>query len=216
MKHIIFDFDGTLTEGKGNIWKNLYKTLGYSVETGSKYKKDLVSFLEGNLSYNDWCKINADDYRKKHLTKNIIDGLVQDIRLFSDAIPVLKELYARGYKLHLVSGNIGYVVDKVIGENKAFFTSVNANEFTFLGDKFLDIVPTKYDCEGKALFVQEIIASGVDKADIYFVGNGINDEWVASTGCKTICINPEDTDATNTDIWCSKVERLTEILDIVR
>ena len=42
MKHIIFDFDGTLTEGKGNIWKNLYKTLGYSVEKGSKYKKDLV------------------------------------------------------------------------------------------------------------------------------------------------------------------------------
>ena len=168
MKHIIFDFDGTLTEGKGNIWKNLYKTLGYSVEKGSKYKKDLVSFLEGNLTYNDWCKINALDYRRKNLSKNIIDNLIQDIRLFSDAIPVIKELYDRGYKLHIVSGNIGYVIDKVLGENKAYFTSVNANEFTFLGDKFMDIIPTKYDCEGKALFVKELIASGVDKSDIYF------------------------------------------------
>ena len=216
MKHIIFDFDGTLTEGKGNIWKNIYKTLGYSVEKGSKYKNDLVSFLEGNLSYNDWCKINASDYRRRKLTKNTIDTLAQDIRLFSDAIPVVRELCNRGYNVHIVSGNIGYVIDKVLGENKAHFTSIKANEFTFDGDRFLDIIPTKYDCEGKALFVQELMASGVDRGDIYFVGNGINDEWVASTGCKTICINPEDTDATNTDIWCSSVETLTEILDIVR
>ena len=216
MKHIIFDFDGTLTEGKGNVWKNIYKTLGYSVGPNSKYKKDLRRFLDGKLGYNDWCKINAGDYRRKKLSKDIINKLADEIVLFDDAIDVLKTLHSKGYRLHIVSGNIGYVINRVLGENKRYFENISANEFVFSGDSFQDIVPTKYDCEGKALYVEELISSGVAKNDIYFIGNGINDEWVASTGCKTICINPEDTDATNTNIWHRAVGVLSEIIDIVR
>ena len=216
MKHIVFDFDGTLTKGKGNIWKNIYKTLGYSVDNGSRYKRELMAFLEGRLSYNDWCKINARDYRTKNLTKSILDDLIKDIALFDDALTTIKVLFDKGYKLHIVSGNIGYVVLKVLGENKRYFTSINTNEFVFENDKFVDIVPTKYDCEGKAMFVRELMDKGVDKTQIYFVGNGINDEWVASTGCRTICINPEDTDSKNQDIWHGTIDTLSELIDILK
>ncbi|MBO7219378.1 MAG: haloacid dehalogenase-like hydrolase [Clostridia bacterium] len=215
MKHIIFDFDGTLTKSKGNIWKNLYKTLGYSVDSGSKYKKDLHLFLDGKLTYNDWCKINAKDYRVRNLTIDTIDSLSDEIELFSDMLDTIKSLHKRGYHLHIVSGNVGYVIARVLGKNARFFESIRANEFVFKGDRFYDIIPTKYDCEGKALFVQEVIASGVDKSNIYFVGNGINDEWVASTGVRTICINPEDTDSSNADIWHENIDSLSQLLTII-
>lgn len=215
MKHIIFDFDGTLTMSKGNIWKRLYQVLGYSVDSGSRYKEDLRLFLDGKLSYNDWCKINAEDYRSRNLTRDMVDSLADEIELFSDMVDTITALYDRGYHLHIVSGNVGYVIERVLGDNARFFESIKANEFVFSKGKFLDIIPTRYDCEGKATYVREILSSGVDKDSIYFVGNGINDEWVSSTGIRTICINPEDTDSSDTDIWHENIDTLSQLLTII-
>ena len=31
MKAVIFDFDGTLTERRGNLWKRIWKELGHDI-----------------------------------------------------------------------------------------------------------------------------------------------------------------------------------------
>ena len=46
MKAIFFDFDGTLTYDCPNIWKSIWAELGYSVQSGSEYKRQLNAFLK--------------------------------------------------------------------------------------------------------------------------------------------------------------------------
>jgi FMN phosphatase YigB (HAD superfamily) len=52
--------------------------------------------------------------------------------------------------------------------------------------------------------------------EICFVGNGDNDEYAHLSGCKTICINPEETDGNNKTLWhttLNNVTNLTQLLD---
>ena len=64
-----------------------------------------------------------------------------------------------------------------------------------------------------------IYRGGIYKAEnIYFIGNSDNDEWAYTTGCKTICINPDKTDGNNVKVWhktIDKLENLTQILPLI-
>ena len=56
----------------------------------------------------------------------------------------------------------------------------------------------------------------LNSSEMFFVGNGDNDEWAHKSGCKTICIYPENTDHTDRVKWKSSIPvctNLTQILD---
>ena len=56
-KAVIFDYDGTLTDGKyPNIYKSLYQTLGYATDKSSKYYQDYVDFKDGTLLLDKFTK----------------------------------------------------------------------------------------------------------------------------------------------------------------
>lgn len=67
-----------------------------------------------------------------------------------------------------------------------------------------------------AKYINEFKAyTGIPSSELCFVGNGDNDEWAHLSGCKTICINPENTNANNIWKWHSSkigVKNLNEIL----
>jgi len=58
MKAVIFDFDGTLTEKRGNLWKKIWSTLGYEIGEGSYYMRLLNSFLDNKLTHKRWCELS--------------------------------------------------------------------------------------------------------------------------------------------------------------
>lgn len=77
-----------------------------------------------------------------------------------------------------------------------------------------NIIGTRYDHEGKATFIKELCETKWCKTeDIVFIGNGWNDEWVSSTGVKTICLNPDKSDFENIDVW-NKVIYTNDLLDL--
>ena len=195
MKVIIFDFDGTITEKKGNLWKAIWRDLGYSVGPRSYYMRLLNRFLSGKLSYDDWCDLTLEAFKKKGFNSKKLNETSSYMTLMKGAKQLIKKLYDKGYELHIVSGNIVSVIKKMLSSSVKYFTKINANEFVFdkSGD-ILKIVGTKYDCEGKALYIKELCAKmGYDPSDILFVGNSLNDEWVYLSGAKTICVNPDNT-----------------------
>ena len=217
MKAVFFDFDGTLTTNNKNVWKSIWSTLGYDTGLGSEYKRQLNDFLENRITYQEWCNQTLACYLKKNLNKEIVNNISKNIKLINGAIETFKILKAKGYSLHILSGNIITVIQNVLNENIKYFDTINANEFIFdENNNLIAINGTKYDCEGKAEFIKQyMINTNSNPNELYFVGNGYNDEWAHLSGCNTICVNPEETEHTNETKWHYVIENLTDLQQIL-
>ena len=106
MKAVVFDFDGTLTEKKGNLWKKIWQELGYDIGPDSYYVFLYKSFMAGEISHKEWCDLTLEAFKKKGFNKNMLDQLSSHMVLIDGAKELMQELYAKGIDLHIVSGNI--------------------------------------------------------------------------------------------------------------
>lgn len=203
MKTVIFDFDGTLHLCP-TAWKTIWQKLGYNTYADSEFSKLFVSFLEGEISHKEWCDLSAKAFRRKNLKKALVDSIGQNTPLLKNVDKVFKELKDKGYKIIILSGSIRSVILTALGDAAKYVDGVMASEFIY--DKkgvFKSIQGTSYDYAGKANFVKEYIKStNSDPEEVTFVGDGDNDEWVHTSGCNTICINPKkNTDHENRTKW---------------
>ncbi len=217
MKAVFFDFDGTLTYKSPNIWKAIWAEIGYDTGAGSEYKRQLDAFLNKDITYQEWCDETLECYIAKGMDLNTLNKVSKNIKLMQGATETFKALKEKGYSLYIISGNVIDVIEKVMGENVKYFDSINANDFCFdNNNKLTYIKGTEYDCEGKAKFIQEYIEkTNAKPTDLYFVGNGFNDEWAHISGCNTICINPEETEHTNSTKWHRVLDGVVDLQEIL-
>ena len=217
MKAVIFDFDGTLTEKKGNLWKRIWQSLGYNVDPDSYYASLYKRFMSGNITHRQWCELTLEAFKEKGFTKQKLEKLTDSMSLIDGAEGLIKYLHAKGLELHIVSGNIVSVIENVLGNNKQFITAIKANEFLFDNNgNILQIVGTKYDHEGKATYVKELCEKkGYKPSEVLFIGNSMNDEWVYTSGARTLCVNPDKTKSENNRIW-NKVIHTDNLMDLER
>ena len=68
MKAVIFDFDGTLTEKKGNLWKRIWKELGHDTGPDSYYVSLFKRFMDGNITHKEWCDLALVTFQEKGFT----------------------------------------------------------------------------------------------------------------------------------------------------
>lgn len=217
VKAVIFDFDGTLTKLSQNVWKQTWSALGYETGEGSYYRQLFAKFLSGEITHSEWIEFTCKAYMERGLDKQTLLDIGSSIEMHDGFEEMLIDLKKKGYSLHIVSGNIGDVVENVLKDKVKYFDSINTNSFKFdEGGKLVDIVGTNYDYQGKADFVNTFITNSGSKAsEVTFVGNGDNDEWVYTTGCETICVNPDKTDADNKTIWHNAVKNLTDLRQLL-
>lgn len=112
------------------------------------------------------------------------------------------------------------VIRSVIHPVYQYIDGIKANEFRFGDDGFLkEIIGTKYDFEGKASYISELSKElRVHPSDILFIGNSINDRFAYESGARTLCINPQLTDISDSKVWnacINSCRNLTEILDYI-
>ena len=98
---------------------------------------------------------------------------------------------------------------------------VKANNFKFSADGLLtEIIGTDYDFDGKARFIKEIALNlRISTKDVLFIGNSINDLWAHESGADTLCINPSQTHATETDqfghrVWKNTIQECDDLREI--
>ena len=152
-KAVFFDFDGTLTYKSKNIWKAIWKSLGYDTSKDSYFAKLFVDFMSNKITHQEWCNLTCEAFTEKGMNLNVLNELVKEIKLINGATETFKTLKENGYSLHIVSGNIIDVIEKVLGENVKYFDSINANDFYFNNNNELTYIKgTNYDFEGKAKF----------------------------------------------------------------
>ena len=208
-KAVIFDYDGTLTFGDyNNIFKSLYRVLGYATDRNSAYYQDYVDFVNFKIDYKQWVQINEDDFKKGGLTKEIFDSVTENIKLIKGLEKTLKTLHESGVKLYILSGNFIYAIKKTLGKLADYFTEISANEVYFNDDGTLShLVATEFDYDCKPKFIEKVIGElGVLPEEICFVGNGENDKFAYKAGAKTICINPVDADEDDSEKWACVIK----------
>ena len=215
MKVVIFDFDGTLTEKIGTIWKKIWQGLGHDIGPESFYVNLFKSFMAGKITHKQWCDLTCEAFKEKGFCKSKLNEIIGNMTLIDGAERLIKFLYSKGYELHIVSGSIVYVIEKVVGDNKKYFKDIKANEFVFdANGDIAEIIGTKYDNEGKAIYIKELCQkSGCAPSDILFIGNSSNDEWVYQSGARTLCVNPDNAKSEDSTIW-NKVVYTDDLSDL--
>lgn len=213
MKTIIFDFDGTLTKKNNEIWRNIWERLDALDVDDILYNK----FKKGELSYETWCKEIEKEYIKRKLTNKILDELINNIEMMDNLESTLKILKNNGYDLRILSGGIDYVITNLLKNNVKYFSDIRCCEFYFDKDGyFIEMKDTDSDEEGKARYISNYIKEkNTQPSEIIFIGNGHNDRYVSSTGCHTICLNPNGTNHKNKNIWHNYIESTENLEDIL-
>ena len=218
MKYVIFDFDGTLTQKGQNAWKNLWIKAGYPTNENSIYRILYKSFLDGELTYPEWCQLTCRYLKAKNVSKYDVYEVGKNTLTLQDMNYTFKVLKESGYNLIILSGSVKQVIYACLNKSKNYFSKVFANEFIFDNNEILqEIIPTPFDFDGKRNLINQLLNNGVEKQNITFIGNSFNDEMVCETGVKTICINPETTNYDNKKIWSNVVQgnSLSLILPII-
>ena len=216
MKTIIFDFDGTLTKKHQNVWKYLWKKTPYGIEMNNLF---YTLFSKGKITYQKWAELDFYYLKKGGIDVFSLKEAAENVVLQDGCFEFLKALKTNSYDLHIVSGGIKCVIKQCLKPHAQLFTNISANNFSFNEDGSLkDIIVTPYDNEGKALYIEELMAkNNLSPNDILFIGNSTNDEFVHKTGCHTLCINAETKNVSNKTIWNNSIEtdNLTNLIPVI-
>ncbi len=219
MKTIIFDFDGTLTVKNSNIWKYLWKKLGYDISQNSAHGILATLFFRKKINYEKWVELTTYYFKRAGLNKKLLNNAINETTVLDGCLELFKHLKQKGYDIHIVSGGIKQVILESLGSATKYCSNITSNELVFNDFNFLNsVIATPYDYEGKAVYVQKLVQEkGLTPNDILFIGNSDNDEFVYKTGCKTLCINPDNANCGNKTIWNNIIEtdNLLDLLPII-
>lgn len=215
-KVVVFDFDGTLTKTRNNYssWQLIWLYLGYKLDECGRYHR---KYINNELTHQEWCDVTADCFMKKGLTASDVEEISKEITLIDGTIETLKYIKERGVKLYICSGAMGDMIEYVLKENKNLFEDISCNKFSYdKQGKLNSIKGTKYDFEGKALYIANVIKeNGIQPKECLFVGNSDNDVWAHKSGAKTLVVNPHKITGMNRTEWKYYLEEMQDLHDII-
>ena len=214
-KIVVFDYDGTLVSPNFSktTWERIWTELGYSVNDCDYYHRQ---FSNKQITHEQWCKITEDKFREAGLTKDIMKKIASEMVLIDGCKETLMELKSRDVLLYIVSGSIREIIKEVLGDMVNLFEDISANKFYFQKGKLSRIVGTEYDFEGKAEYIKQIVNENkINASEVLFVGNSFNDTFVHLSGARTLCINPQNTNYTNSIYWHDYIREVNNLREII-
>lgn len=219
-KIVVFDFDGTLTKPHklSNSWARVWNKINCLDKDEFYYKQ----YVSGQINYKQWLELCFECFKEQNvLEKDFID-IAKEIELVDYIEDYLKFLSQNGIKIFILSGGIGNIIDYKIDNLKKYITSIEADMF-LIGQQgnLVGVKECETSVETKSQFILSLMSKyGLDKQEIVFVGNGLNDEEVYKSGVKTICVNPdEDAHPENPIFWthaiknCNDIRQTLEFID---
>ena len=201
-KLVVFDLDGTLIKGIKYSWVLLYQSVGLSPEL---CKTGMKQFVNGEISYPEWCQRDLQELQRGGLTLNIAQNATKKncslTKNFDSAINKLKQ---NGCAIGIISGGADIVLNSLIPNARELFDdNIFINKLIFDSDgKLINIDPTPYDWDdkGKIRGVQGKSAGLLKLCDKYkiphehsiFVGDDDNDFEAMKLAGKKIFYHSHD------------------------
>lgn len=212
---VVFDFDGTLTKGSSGktTWETIWTELGYDVKICRELHK---KFDKNEITHKKWCEITQEYFQKKDLNKSLLLKIANNIKLLKGTKKTFDILTDNNIKIYIVSGSILFIIQSVLKGLCSKVDAIKANDFKFDKNGLLTrIIGTEYDFVGKSFFIKEIAKDlQISTSDILFIGNSYNDKYVHNTGAKTLCINPQNTDPTDINVWDYYIQDCDDLVQI--
>lgn len=181
---VAFDVDGTLLKGLHYSWSILWQAIGGESEQAKKVRKQ---FMQGKISYPDWCEADCQELKKGGLTQEKVKLAIRQsgTTLTKNLRNGIAKLKQYGFKVVIISGGADCVLQSFLPDLFDLFDEVWMNRFIF-NEKtgILDtIIPTPYDWDDSKLGVKgkrvgfETVCEkyGANAKDSVFVGDDEND-----------------------------------------
>jgi|TARA_R110002050_G_scaffold281250_1_gene428557 phosphoserine phosphatase len=195
-----FDMEGTLLKKEYSLdngkvapsaWTVLAKRLGEECYEEEEKTKD--KWLNGEYKgYLDWMADTVKIHKKYGLNKNLVDALTNDATLHNGAIELFNWLKLNNVITVLITGGFKALADKVqrtLRIDHAF----SGCEYFYDESGFVDfanLLPS--DNHGKVSFMRQVIEEhGLSSKDCVFVGDGMNDIFLAREVGISIAFNAQ-------------------------
>ena len=184
----------------------------------SIYEKYYKDYREGKYDYDEWCDRTCDLFRERKFDHDKFITLAQRYNIINGIDDVLKYLKDRGAKLYILSGSMVEGIETALGERRKFFDGISANKMIFDDEGVIErIEATNFDYIGKAEFIKDLCHKlNCLPKDVVFVGNDDNDDEVYTSGCVTICFNPNKADYANREKWHFVIEDSSDFNDLMK
>ena len=218
MKAVVFDFDGTITYKSKNLWKMIWQQCGFDVGEGSIYERYYRDYREGKYDYDEWCDKTCLLFRERNFDHDKFITLARRYNIISGIDDVLKYLKSRGAKLYILSGSMVEGIETALGKRRKYFDEISANKMIFDEEGIIEkIEATNFDYVGKAEYIKGLCQKlNCLPKDVVFVGNDDNDDEVYTSGCVTICFNPNKADFNNREKWHFLIEESSNFNDLMQ
>lgn len=217
---VLFDFSGTLVTGfyTDSTWYAIWNSLGLDA---GRFNSLMQHYNSDITSRKQFYEKLCDTFSQQHLNKEAVAKIGSSLTRLKGIPETFKELHDRGIRIHIVSQSDRTLIRAALHDALPIIDEIQSNELRYDDDGFVaGITETKFDFKGKALYVQRVADElNVSPRDIVFVGNSANDEYVAASGAKMICINARETKPTGNDsVWdvsLAPCQDLRNVLDYI-
>ncbi len=214
-KIAVFDFDGTLTKSKagGNCWRYVWEKIGKTNRDEELYDQ----FARGDFDTAEWTARVIAEYRQNGVTKNVVDEIGSKLVLREGVEEVFSFLKANNVKIYIFSGGIKGMIESCLGNNLRFVDGVECEDLIYDENGLVyGTASPEFDTENKYFFIQELVKRlKVAPDEIFFMGNGRNDETAHRSGARTLCVNPDKTNPYDKNCWDFYIENIENMQQIL-
>jgi phosphoserine phosphatase len=204
-KLAVFDVDGTLTKIV-SIWEYLHRELEIWETQG---KPNLLSFLNGEIDYNEFARLDAEGYRD--LPESRINEFVDAIPWRPGVVECFQWIKKQGMQIALISTGLNVLVDR--------FPLVDyriANKLQFKNGRCTGKAIVCIPIDGKKSALDRLLtATGIQWMETIVIGDSEGDREIMSNAGLSIAVAPSDsTLLTTADVIIDGTD-LMEITGIV-
>jgi len=183
---VAFDVDGTLVDDTVFVWETLHEHFGTDRAERARAQAD---FLAGRSSYGDWFEHDIRSLLARGADRDSMYAAIAGMRPMAGARETLAALHEAGVILGVVSGSLGFVLDRLFPEHP--FRDVLINHVGFDAEgQLVEWRATPFDMDHKATGLRHLAARhGVPLERCAFVGDHVNDVEVVRAAGLGIAFN---------------------------
>lgn len=206
---VAFDVDGTLVDDTVFVWETLHEYFGTDRAARAAAQAD---FLAGRSTYADWFEHDIRSLLALGADRDGMYAATAGMRPMAGAHETLAALNDAGVILAVISGSLGFVLDRLFPEHPFRDVLINHVEFD-AGGRLVDWRPTPFDMDHKATGLRHLAAKyGVPLERCAFVGDHVNDVDVVRVAGLGIAFNcKSDALAAAADV-CVRSRDLRDVL----
>ena len=214
---VVFDFGGTLTLPKyrRNTWERIWQAAGYDLQPAHELHH---RFSTGKITHQEWCDLTLEKLRAGGFTRSKFEELYEDVEIVTGVEETFKKLRERNIEIHIVSGSLRDIIQNALGAASSYVDTIRSNDFAFDKNGLIEFIKGHpFDFEGKAHFITKLSKEiGCHPIEVLFVGNSLNDEKAATSGARTLCVNPKHTHFYEESMWNNTLREMKDLNEVLK